>query len=437
MALDEWVVVEGGKRKGGQGYVQKVQHVLDRRTGAMKRLHGDSARQTERRYRFLTEVGGLRAMAGPGVPQVFESNESLWEDKNAELYVVMEFIDGPTMSDLVQAVPPTLDEALECATRILSILASAHKLSLNHRDLKPDNVMLRNSQWGDPVLVDLGIAWHGSAAERGFNTPIGQELGNRFLRLPEFAPGGEHKDPRSDLAMAGGLLFFMLFGRAPRVLQDHEGRHPHETNLSPIIPGVSGDRRWPRLNHVFRIAFQHRLDHRFRDAHEFAARLAALNEENPMEPDDLDNEIARFRELTESSLARERAEVAPGMAKANIELCQALDQTWQSVGLQRGGQNPVFTNAGAENEFSCLVSQQGHSEPYVLFRHSIELRDGRVLASYVIDQGTPVVLFEGSAADCDVMCEALMLKARNLAGLVIRGLNAKLTPAADLSVFMQ
>jgi serine/threonine-protein kinase len=437
MALDEWVVAEGGKRAGGQGYVQKVQHVLTGRVGAMKRLHGDSARQTERRYRFLTEVGGLRAMAGPGVPQVFESNEGVWEDKNAELYVVMEFIDGPTMSDFVQAAPPTLDEALACAIRILSILASAHKLSLNHRDLKPDNVMLRNSQWEDPVLVDLGIAWNGSAAESGFSTPIDRELGNRFLRLPEFAPGGEHKDPRSDLAMAGGLLFFMLFGRAPRVLQDYEGRHPHERNLPPIRPRVSEDRRWPRLTHLLRIAFQHRLDHRFRDAHEFAARLAELNEESPMEPDDLENEIARFRELTESSLARERAEVAPGMAKANMELCQTLDQTWRSVGLQWGGQNPVFTNAGAANEFYCLISQQDHSEPYVLFRHRIKFRDGRILASWDIDHGTPVVSFEGPAADCDAMREALMLKARNIAGLVIRELNAKLTPAADLSPFLQ
>jgi serine/threonine-protein kinase len=437
MALDEWLVVDGDKRAGGQGYVQKVHHVLNGHVGALKRLHGDAARQTERRYRFLTEVGGLRAIAGDGVPQVLEANEGLWEDKNAELYVVMEFIDGPTMSDLVQAAPPTLDEALTCTIRILSILASGHELPLNHRDLKPDNVMMRNSQWEDPVLVDLGIAWHGSAADSGFRTPVNRELGNRFLRLPEFAPGGEHKDPRSDLAMAGGLLFFMLSGRAPRVLLDHEGRHPHEASPSPIRPAVSEDRRWPRLSHVLRVAFQQRLEHRFRDAHEFAARLTELNKESPMEPDDLETEIARFRELTESSLARERAEAAPGMEKANTELCRALDQTWRSVGLQWGGQNPVFKNAGAANEFYCVVSQQGHTDPHVLFRHRIALQDGRILASWEIDQGTPVVSFEGPAADYDAMREALMLKARQLAGLVIRELNTKLLPASDLRPFLR
>ncbi|SOZ17204.1 serine/threonine protein kinase [Cupriavidus taiwanensis] len=437
MALDDWQIADGDKRAGGQGYVQKVHHVLDGRVGALKRLHGDSARQTERRYRFLTEVGGLRAMAENGVPRVFEANEGLWEDKNVELYVVMEFIDGPTMSDLVRSAPPTLDDALACTIRILSILASSHKLSLHHRDLKPDNLMMRNGRWTDPVLVDLGIAWHGSAPESGFKTPIDRELGNRFLRLPEFAPGGEHKDPRSDLAMVGGLMFFMLTGRAPRVLLDHEGRYPHEASPSPVRPAVAEDRRWPRMSHVLRVAFQHRLEHRFRDADEFAARLTELNKGSSMEPDDLENEIARLKELTESSLARERAEAAPGMENANRELCRALDEIWRSAGLQWGGQNPVFKSAGAANEFYCVVSQQDHTDPHVLFRHRIELRDGRVLATWEIDQRTPAKSFEGPAADCDAMRQALLLNARQLASLVIRELNAKLQPAADLRAFFR
>ncbi|MNI97151.1 hypothetical protein D3C73_1557420 [compost metagenome] len=84
-----------------------------------------------------------------------------------------------------------------------------------------------------------------------------------------------------------------------------------------------------------------------------------------------------------------------------------------------------------------MVSQQGHTDPHVLFRHRIELQDGRILASWEIDQGTPVVSFEGPAADYDAMREALMLKARQLAGLVIRELNTKLLPASDLRPFLR
>ncbi len=201
-------------------------------------------------------------MDGNGAPRVLEANESLWEDKGVELYVVMEFIEGPTMAQLVQPALPTLDEALNCTSHFLSILAAGRRLMLNHRDLKPDNVIIRNGRWGDPILIDLGIAWRGSSADLGFKTPADRELGNRFLRLPEFAPGGEHRDPRSDLAMAAGLLFYMLSGRAPRVPIDHEGRHPHEVLPSPIRMVVLEDRRWPRLSNLLRIAFQQRLENR-------------------------------------------------------------------------------------------------------------------------------------------------------------------------------
>jgi serine/threonine protein kinase len=435
MSLDEWITVSSDKKVGGQGYVQKVHHISDGRDGALKRLHGEASMQTERRYRFLTEVGGLRAMAGNGVPRVLEANENQWENKNVELYVVMEFIDGPTMAELVQSAPPTVDDALVCAIRILSILAAGHQLSLNHRDLKPDNVMVQKGRWGDPILVDLGIAWHRPNADAVFRTPADRELGNRFLRLPEFAPGGEHRDPRSDLAMAAGLLFFLLSSRAPRVLIDHKGRHPHEVIPSPIRTEVLMDKRWPRLSSLLRVAFQQRLEHRFRDADEFATRLFQLNEDPSMEVDGLELEVARFRDLTESSVARERAEAAPSMEKANKDLCSALDETWRTVGLQWGGQNPVFKNAGATNEFYCVVSRKDHTDPYVVFRHKIELSDGRISASWQIDEGAPTMSFEGPAADHDAMREAMLRKARNLAGLVVGQLNTKLQPASDLRPF--
>jgi serine/threonine-protein kinase len=424
--LNEWIIVDSDIMVGGQGYVQKVRHTVDGREGALKRLHGAVSVQTERRYRFLMEVGGLRAMDGYGVPRVLDANESLWEIKTADLFVVMEFVDGPTMSQLAQAQSPTLDDALACTNRILSILAAGHKLSLNHRDLKPDNVIIRNGRWNDPVLVDLGIAWHGSTADQGFRTPIDRELGNRFLRLPEFAPGGEHRDPRSDIAMAAGLLFFMLSGRAPRVLVDHEGRHPHERIPLPIGIEVLEDGRWPRLSSVLRVAFQQRLEHRFRDAEEFSSHLAALNEETSMGPDELELEIARFQELTESAIGRERAEAAPGMEKASGDLCDALSDAWRAGGLQWGGQNPVFKNAGATNEFYCVVSRKGHTDPLVIFRHKIELSGGRLVASWQIDEGAPTVSFDGPAAGHDNLCEAMLKKARSLASLVIRQLNSKL-----------
>jgi serine/threonine protein kinase len=437
MALVDWEGISGGKRAGGQGYVQKVRHRGDGRIGALKRLHGDASTQTERRYRLLTEVGGLRAMAGNGVPHVFESNEDQWEKKDVELYLVMEFVEGSTMAELVQTALPSLDDAIVALGRIVEVLAAGHKLPLHHRDLKPDNVIFRDARWSDPVLVDLGIAWHGAKTVGDFETPQGQELGNRFLRLPEFAPGGDHRDARSDIAMAAGLLFFMLSGRAPRVPFDHLGRYPHEVQPSPIRDAVLKDPRWSRIQSLLRVAFQPRLELRFQNAEEFCRRLALLNADPVEQPDSLDQEISRLRELTESAVGRERAEAAPAMERASRDLCAELGRIWRQAGLQWAGQNPIFKDGGSANEFYCVVSRQGQQDPAVVFRHKIELSEGRLATTWKIDGASGGRGYEGSAADSDGLRDAMLSLARNLASQVIRELNDKLTPKADLKPFFE
>lgn len=345
MALDDWVSVDEERRAGAQGYVQKVRHQADGRIGALKRLHGEASKQTERRYRFLMEVGGLRAMGGNGVPRVLEANEDEWKQKDVELYLVMEFIEGPTMAELVQKAPPSVDDAISATSRIVQVMGAGHQLPLHHRDLKPDNVIIRDARWEDPVLVDLGIAWHGAGSNAGFLTPEGKELGNRFLRLPEFAPGGDHRDARSDVAMAAGLLFFMLSGRAPRVLVDHAGRHPHELEPSPIRAEVLQDRRWPKLSSLFRIAFQQRLEARFQDAEELGRRLAQISEGPAVEPDGLDQEIARLHELANSAVARERTEAAPAMERASKDFCDELSRIGERLAFSGAARIPYSSRA--------------------------------------------------------------------------------------------
>ncbi|MET2829410.1 protein kinase domain-containing protein [Mesorhizobium shangrilense] len=435
MSLEDWIVTDEGRRIGGQGTVAKVRHRVDGHAGALKLMH--ETRQTERRYRFLAEVSGLRAMAANGVPAVLEANERGWENPDIELYLVMDLIDGPTVQELVQKSPPTLDQALAATRRILAILDAGHQLPLLHRDLKPDNVILRHGKWEDPVLVDFGIAWYRDHPDVDFRTPDGSELGNRFLRLPEFAPGGEHHDLRSDVAMAAGLLFFMLSGRAPRTPVNADGRHPHEVTPSPIRPAVLEDLRWPKLNRLLRVAFQQRIEARFQSAQEFSAHLNQLDGDKSVPIDDLDAEIARYIETTSSAVARERSEAAPAMEQASQALYVELNRIWTGVGLQQGGQNPTFKNGGATNEFYCVVSRQGQADPAVVFRHIIELLDGRLRASWSIDGAGSGLEFDGSTADGEGLREALVMSARKLSSGVIRELTHKLTPPADLRPFFK
>ena len=76
-------------------------------------------------------------MNGNGVPLVLDANGNKWLDRDAGLYHVMEFIEGPTMSEVVHKAPPSLDQALACTMRILEILAVGQALPLQHRDLNP------------------------------------------------------------------------------------------------------------------------------------------------------------------------------------------------------------------------------------------------------------------------------------------------------------
>lgn len=437
MSLEDWVVQEGQKpRGGGQGTVVKVRHKADGRDGALKRLH--DTKPEERRYRFLVEVSGLRVLRSDGAPLVLDANESEWRNPKAELFLVMEFIDGVTMSQLADMRLPTLDQALSATRRILAILETGHKLPLLHRDLKSDNVIMRASRWEDPVLVDYGLAWFRDLPNVDYKTPDGKEQGNRFLRLPEFAPGGEHYDVRSDITMAAGLLCFMLTGTAPRTIVDEYGRHPHERPEAPVRAEVLKDPRWPRLSQIFRIAFQQRIESRFQNAHEFARELDMLDGGHDMTEDDLDADIARFIEVTNSAVARERSEAAGPMEKASRELYSALGELWTAAGLEQAGQSPTFKDGGASNEFYCVVSRRGHKDPMVMFRHKIELGDGRFRASWTVgDSAQPNLVFYGSSADGEELRRAVLGSARAMAAAVVRDLTAQLTPRVDLKQFFQ
>lgn len=426
MAIGDWIE-EGHSRSCGQGVVARVRKAADGSTGALKRLHPDAGIKRERRFRMMAEVGALRVMAGNGVPQVLDSNEGGWLEPTEELYLVMEFIEGPTLTEIVQRSAPTLDQALACTRRILDILAIGHAIPLHHRDLKPDNVIMRRGDWTDPVLVDLGIAWHGSE-ERELDTPAGQEMGNRFLRLPEFAPGGDHRDARSDLAMAAGLLFYMVTGQAPRLPIDHHGRHPHQAEPNPIRPEILADPRWPALARVLTVAFQPNPADRHRDAAEMRAQLDALDHAAEALSDDLDAEIARLRDLTNTAKAQAIERARPAMAAASAELYSELGGLWGQAGLMHGGQGPTFRDSGATNQFYCVLSRLDLPDPSILFRHSVMLQDGRFLASWNIDKGPAGDgYYDGPAADSEALRAACVANARMMAAISVRALNERLS----------
>ena len=272
MWQDNWRLVDGEFRQGGQGTVRKVVSQNSDDIGCLKELHLDHLGSTERRFRMQQEANALIALDGAGVPRILETNVHLWQEKRVPLYIVMEWIEGPTLAESVPNLG--VNEALAMTTVILRTIAGCHRLDIRHRDLKPDNVILRQQDVSDPVLVDFGMSWSKPLAqEDAFQTPAGQELGNRFLRLPEFAPGRDHHDLRSDLSLVVGLLFFVLCGRAPRILHDSAGQMPHERHVEDFVPAILADSRWPAIRRLFQVGFQPILDARFQSSEEDSYEL--------------------------------------------------------------------------------------------------------------------------------------------------------------------
>jgi serine/threonine protein kinase len=302
---DGWQLVNStATLSGGQGTVQHVVSLDGATEGALKILHAEGQLHRERRFRIRQEANALSAMAS-GVPKLLDSNVDD-ADTDDPLFLVMEWIPGDTLTRAAAGRPLSIDDAVLCTIEILKTLGEMHALPIVHRDLKPDNVILRDGKPSLPVIVDLGLAWNEARVDDDQHSR-GKEIGNRFLRLPEFAIGRDSHHARSDICLATGLLFFMVTGLFPRILRDEHGRAPHESLKDSIPVRCTSDKRWPKLLRVFTRGFQPELSLRYQTAEELAAAISDL-EPTEAPGDALTPALERLRDDMESEKWRKRLE---------------------------------------------------------------------------------------------------------------------------------
>lgn len=262
---------------GGQGEARRVSRKSDGLEGFLKTIRRKN--DQERRSRFFREATAYDTMQSWGIPRLVESNAHLHKRSEIVPYIVTEFIEGPTLHQWRDANPMVeLGIAVRTTQELLVILTTCHASGLVHRDVKPDNIILAEGNPGRPVLLDFGLNFH-RATRNDLETELGQELGNRFLRLPELSAGSSLKqDPRSDLSFAAGILYFLLTGQHPNVLQDAEGRLPHQrSQVLETLDRVAGS-RLRRLLALFDRAFAPQIADRFTDADAMLAELDIVME---------------------------------------------------------------------------------------------------------------------------------------------------------------
>jgi serine/threonine-protein kinase len=191
----------------------EVRYGTDVRLGrdvAVKLLRDDLARDPSFRARFRREAQAAAALDAPTVVAVYDTGE----DERGAPWIVMEYVDGRSLRDILTAEGRLLPErALEVTADVCSALDVAHAAGMVHRDIKPANVMLTSR--GEVKVMDFGIA-QAAAGGDSTMTQTAAVVGTAAYLSPEQARG-EHVDARSDIYSTGCLLYELVTGVPPFV----------------------------------------------------------------------------------------------------------------------------------------------------------------------------------------------------------------------------
>jgi serine/threonine-protein kinase len=195
---------------GGMGKVYRVRNVLSDRIEAMKVLLPNLADQKDLADRFLREIKVLASLSHPNIAAL---RTALTIDN--QLVMIMEYLEGTTLSVRVGQGPIPLGEGLNYISQVLSALSYAHRQQVIHRDIKPSNMMLTPE--GVVKLMDFGIARSGP--DMGL-TMTGTTLGSLSYMSPEQVKCAP-VDARSDLYSVGVSLYEMATGQRPFQADSH------------------------------------------------------------------------------------------------------------------------------------------------------------------------------------------------------------------------
>jgi serine/threonine protein kinase/beta-lactam-binding protein with PASTA domain len=263
----------------GRGGMADVFRGVDTRLGrtvAVKLLRPDLARDPQFQARFKREAQAVAALNHPSIVAIYDTGDHAVpgdHDDNIRVpYIVMEFVSGKTIRDLIRAKEVTIDQAIDFTLGVLSALDYSHKARIVHRDIKPANVMFCPDS-NSVKVMDFGIA-RAMADSAATMTQTQAVVGTAQYLSPEQARG-ETVDARSDLYSAGCLLYEMLTGRPPfvgdspvSVAYQHVREIPElASSLNPEISEA--------LDSVLMKALQKNRADRFQDAAAFQRALRA------------------------------------------------------------------------------------------------------------------------------------------------------------------
>jgi serine/threonine protein kinase len=257
--------------EGGMGTVYLAEHPRIGRKVAIKVLLRELSANAQAVTRFFNEARASSEIRNEHIVDVLDFGEL----SNGSSYLVLEFLDGRTLTELLRGGPLGIRRTLHIVNGVGRALGAAHATGIVHRDLKPDNVMLVR-RGDDPEFVkvlDFGIAKLSQAQlEPGMRTKTGALLGTPSYMSPEQCRGLP-VDHRSDVYSLGVMMYQMFSGSLPfeadglgNLLLAHMTQQP--VPLAERVPGLP-----PHLAQVVARAMEKTPDARFQHVSEMLAAI--------------------------------------------------------------------------------------------------------------------------------------------------------------------
>ena len=190
--------------EGGMGVVYKAEDSKLKREVAIKFLPNVISKSKEEKTRFENEAQAAASLNHPNIATIHAI-----EEKDNQIFIVMEFINGPELKDKIEENRITLEESLNIIEQIANGLSAAHHKGIIHRDIKSGNIMLTHS--GQVKIMDFGLAKVKGSSQI---TKVGTTIGTAAYMSPEQAQGTK-VDNRADIWALGVIFYELLTGQQP------------------------------------------------------------------------------------------------------------------------------------------------------------------------------------------------------------------------------
>ena len=236
-ALGDDYTIEGEIGRGGMGVVFRARDERLQRRVAIKVLPPELAYQKEIRERFTREAQTAARLSHPHIVPIHDVGNG-----NGLVYFIMGLVEGESLGSRLKRrgkLPP--EEARRIMRETADALSAAHAVSVIHRDIKPDNILLEGTR-GRVMVTDFGIAKAVSSTSGHTLTGAGIAIGTPQFMSPEQAAGEKSIDGRSDIYSLGVVTYQMLTGELPFSAPTVAGILMKQiTEPAPVIHEIRGD----------------------------------------------------------------------------------------------------------------------------------------------------------------------------------------------------